>query len=393
MKTKDAFKIALLNSRRISVKRKIFIVITSLCFLLLSFLFCFYKTFKDVVNSISYGQNDSKIISVYEKTDKYDEYKKIIDGYKNKNIVYVSEFENSLYGYRDLDNNLGFNILRDMKYYTPKVTKGSAIKTTGQIICPERASDRNFDDLKYEELEDLTKMIGKNVTLYFKDGNTKEKVAKTFKLVGTYNADYSYSYNDCYISSVDYDNIQNETKEEIKGDSVVKLFDIYVNKYKNVKEVNDYLNSQGIITSVSEVDDAFVNYSLFLSMLLLVIMIIVLTIILSKFFKSYYQEENYNIALYKALGFNDKSLIKILFFELEIIMFIAMILAIISLIILSIAVRIYLKQFVSFRAVRIAIPFMAFILYYVIISLINHSLIKSDIKNVSKYSVKVLSEL
>ena len=192
---------------------------------------------------------------------------------------------------------------------------------------------------------------------------------------------------------VDYDNIQNETKEEIKGDSVVKLFDIYVNKYKNVKEVNDYLNSQGIITSVSEVDDAFVNYSLFLSMLLLVIMIIVLTIILSKFLKSYYQEENYNIALYKALGFNDKSLVKILFFELEIIMFIAMILAIISLIILSIAVRIYLKQFVSFRAVRIAIPFMAFILYYVIISLINHSLIKSDIKNVSKYSVKVLSEL
>ena len=122
-------------------------------------------------------------------------------------------------------------------------------------------------------------------------------------------------------------------------------------------------------------------------------MIIVLTIILSKFFKSYYQEENYNIALYKALGFNDKSLVKILFFELEIIMFIAMILAIISLIILSIAVRIYLKQFVSFRAVRIAIPFMAFILYYAIISLINHSLIKSDIKNVSKYSVKVLSEL
>lgn len=236
-------------------------------------------------------------------------------------------------------------------------------------------------------------MIGKNVTLYFKDGNTKEKIAKTFKLVGTYNADYSYSYNDCYISSVDYDNIQNETKEEIKGDLVVKLFDIYVNKYKNVKEVNDYLNSQGIITSVSEVDDAFVNYSLFLSILLLVIMIIVLTIILSKFFKSYYQEENYNIALYKALGFNDKSLVKILFFELEIIMFIAMILAIISLIILSIAVRIYLKQFVSFRAVRIAIPFMAFILYYVIISLINHSLIKSDIKNVSKYSVKVLSEL
>ena len=211
--------------------------------------------------------------------------------------------------------------------------------------------------------------------------------------MGTYNADYSYSYNDCYISSVDYDNIQNETKEEIKGDSVVKLFDIYVNKYRNVKEVNDYLNSQGIITSVSEVDDAFVNYSLFLSILLLVIMIIVLTIILSKFFKSYYQEENYNIALYKALGFNDKSLVKILFFELEIIMFIAMILAIISLIILSIAVRIYLKQFVSFRAVRIAIPFMAFILYYVIISLINHSLIKSDIKNVSKYSVKVLSEL
>lgn len=236
-------------------------------------------------------------------------------------------------------------------------------------------------------------MIGKNITLYFKDGNTKEKVAKTFKLVGTYNADYSYSYNDCYISSVDYDNIQNETKEEIKGDLVVKLFDIYVNKYKNVKEVNDYLNSQGIITSVSEVDDAFVNYSLFLSILLLVIMIIVLTIILSKFFKSYYQEENYNIALYKALGFNDKSLVKILFFELEIIMFIAMILAIISLIILSIAARIYLKQFVSFRAVRIAIPFMAFILYYVIISLINHSLIKSDIKNVSKYSVKVLSEL
>ena len=213
------------------------------------------------------------------------------------------------------------------------------------------------------------------------------------KLVGTYNADYSYSYNDCYISSVDYDNIQNEIKEEIKGDLVVKLFDIYVNKYKNVKEVNNYLNSQGIITSVSEVDDAFVNYSLFLSILLLVIMIIVLTIILSKFFKSYYQEENYNIALYKALGFNDKSLVKILFFELEIIMFIAMILAIISLIILSIAVRIYLKQFVSFRAVRIAIPFMAFILYYVIISLINHSLIKSDIKNVSKYSVKVLSEL
>jgi len=211
--------------------------------------------------------------------------------------------------------------------------------------------------------------------------------------VGTYNADYSYSYNDCYISSVDYDNIQNEIKEEIKGDLVVKLFDIYVNKYKNVKEVNNYLNSQGIITSVSEVDDAFVNYSLFLSILLLVIMIIVLTIILSKFFKSYYQEENYNIALYKALGFNDKSLVKILFFELEIIMFIAMILAIISLIILSIAVRIYLKQFVSFRAVRIAIPFMAFILYYVIISLINHSLIKSDIKNVSKYSVKVLSEL
>lgn len=387
------FKIALLNSKKMSFKRKIFIAITVLCLLILSFLFCFYGMYKNFINNIYNNQNESKIIAIYDTYDKYNEYESIINSYNNENIVYVEKMGSSLFGYIDIDYNYSFRLLRNLKYYAPEIVRGSSLKNESEIVCPQRASYNNFDNLRYDELIDMNKRIGSNITLYFQSDNN-EVIKKDFKLVGTYNADYSYSYNDCYIMQSEYEDITNTLKnKEYDDKTYVNLFNIYVNSYKNVDEINNYLNQHNITTSIVTIDDSFLNYSLLLAFLLLIIMTIILTIILIKFYKSYYQEEYYNIALYKALGYDDKSICKIIYFEIEIILFVALIVASVLLLMLIVGVTIYLKQFVSFRLTKINFPYLPFIIYYLVISIINYLFLKSDIKSVSNYSVKGLSEL
>lgn len=388
----SSINIAFLNSKKLSIKRKVFIIITVLCLLILSFLFCFYNMYKNFIDSIYNNQNDSKIISVYNTLDEYSSFEKVIDSYNNSNIVYVEKNVYSLYGYVDNTNRYSFKLNRDLNYFVPDTEFGRKLKSEGEIICPSKASYYNFDNLKYNELIDLKNMIGNKITLSFHNG--VNSIVKDYILVGTYNADLFYSYNDCYIKQSEYDFIVNNLKDRYTdNDTYVNLFNIYVNNYKNVNEVNQYLVENGISTSVVSIDDSFLNYSLLLSYLFLIIMVIILSIFLIKFYKSYYQEEYYNIALYKALGYDENFICKIMFWEIEIILFIALIIATFLLCIIIFGVTMYLKQFVIFRLARINFPIIAFMLYFLLISIINYLFLKADMKSISSYSVKGLSEL
>lgn len=388
------FKLAVLNSKKLSIKRKIFLLVTILCFLVLSFLFCFYKMYDNFIYNIYNNQIESKIISIYDSYKNFDKYDNLISNYENDNIVFIDKMSYSLSGFINNYSGENFKLERNLKGFMPHVIMGRNIVDNGEIVCPKRSSNKNFDSLKYNELTDMSDKLNKNITLLFKNSRNAEYISKSFKLVGLYDADLSYSYNVCFINSFEYEELALQVKDNVVDDETyVNLFNIYVNDYKNVNEINEYLKDNGINATVVEVDDTLLNYVKIMSYILLIIMVIVLTIFLLKFYKSYYQEEYYNIALYKVIGFNDKNIVKLLFYEIEIILFIAMIIASILLSFIILIVTFYLRQYVSFRLVNINFPFLEFIIYYLFISIFNYLFLREDIKKISHYSIKGLKDL
>lgn len=396
MKIKDLFILGIKSLKHLSLKKKIFLVIQIFIMLLILIPFSFYSVFSNASNTIVDNQFEFREISLYGTSKDYEKYQDVLDDYENEHIIYIDELAvPSINGYTNKDSENNFTLKRALDNFTPITTNGNDLKDEFDIICPEMASDNYFENLNYDELINLDAKIGDIITLNFY--NKDEYIfSQDFKLVGTYNADFYYSYDTCYILNTTYENILskiNTTNYENDENSVKALFTLYIDSEKNVADIINYLENEDIIVSVPELEDSFVHYILLLSLVIMIILTIISIILLINYFKNYYYEEYYNISLYKALGFKDRDIINIIFIENILLILISLIISIILFIILKYIVTIYLHQFVAFRIVEINLSIIPLVIYYLIVAILNYVFLKIDINEISKLSIKGIGEL
>lgn len=396
MKTKELFLLGFKSLKFLSLRKKIFLVIQIVIMLLILIPFGFYSVFSNAAETIINNQYEFREISLYGTSNDYEKYKSVLNEYENNHIVYIDELATpNIRAYTSVDSRNNFILKRKIEGFVPEVTNGNELNNKYDIICPEMATDVNFEELNYNDLINLEEKIGKTINLNFLNSDDELVFSQEFNIVGTYNADFYYSYDTCYILNNTFDEILSKINSDLKEDSdtVKDLFILYVDSNENVEEITNYLENNDIMVSVPKLDDKIVNYILLLSIFIMIILVITSIIILINYFKNYYKEEYYNIALYKALGFKEKDIIKIIFIENILLIFVALIVSIVLFIFLKIIVTLYLHQFVAFRIAEIRLSIIPLFIYYLVIILLNYVFLKIDINEISSMSIKRIGEL
>lgn len=394
MKIKEAFNLALKSLKKISLREKIFIIVITIIFLLILIPFTIYGVFTNEVSFLNENDTDLKIIGIYKDEDKTLGNQYYIDIIKNnEHVVYIDDGSRFLYGYLDKNNRYSdYDFEKAIDGLVPKVTKGKNIQNENEIICPEYfTSDIVASGVKTSELINMKDSIGKEIKLTFfqdKSKNDSAQITKSLTLVGTFDGDKIGNYDTCYMEISTFKEIDEITKT-LNDSTYIPFLDVYVDSRKNIDEVNDYLLSQGLNSSVtSSIDDSFILNILFLSVIILIFVIIGSVIILFSYFKRYYKEEYKNIALLKALGYTNKDISKIILLESIFLIGIGLIISVILFILISWGFNIYFQGIADYRHVKISFPILPITIYYAIIIGLNYVIIKSDNYILDKMSVE-----
>lgn len=395
MKIKDAIFLAHKNNKAIT-KRIIFIIIITLIFILIFVPFTFYKTYKKAVDEILNSTPDLRIIEIdSESIDKFSSIK-----LNNKHIVkilYNNEYYIKYAFMNDIDNANHITVKPNYNFFTPNTVYGTNLKNEYDIICPSKLAFGVFDDKNINDFFDMTKFLNEEIPLTFYKivynslTGREESIPNTynFRVVGLYDAQKSYSYGTCYISEKTLNSIVDDTRPYNIEDYYYTV-SIFVDKYKNVSEITKILDQNNIEYFVSKLDTDFLDVTLKVSLLLVIIFILGSIFILNIYLKIYLKERTKNIILYKALGFEQKDIKKILSFSIFELLIISILYSIIFIFILKYIILFVLKDNVTFLGLNIKISFLPAFLYFAIIYLIFKLVIN---KNTNRIYSKSLGEI
>ncbi len=397
MKVKENIKLALKSLKRLTLKKKIFVALEIVLLILMLAPFTFYLIYNHFEKIMETYQFDYKQVAIYGTTSKYEEYDKIISQYDNKHVTYIDKGKGAYLSAKDSVNNYSFVLQRGVKGFIPITTNGKTIEDKNDIICPEMFFEKFFyPDALSNNLIDFRKDIAnETVVLKFYDEYTDTELVKEFYLKDTYNADAYYTYNSCFINNDTFEEIYDAMSYQNNYDenAMVMLYTLYVDETKNVAEVVNFLNENNIPNSVAFSMNDFIAYSLALSFFLLILMIVISSFLIMKFIKDYYEEEYRNIALYKALGFNNQDIINIIFWEIMCLLIFSLVVAFIIFIVVKIGLLIYFKRYISFRTMKIFFPIVPVIVYYAVLAFSSYKFLQIDINKIVDYSIKEIGEL
>lgn len=373
-------------------KQKIFTVILVILFTFIVIPFAFYNVFKMASDITHQYSNDFKTVRIYTSNEEEaHQYYEKISALDLKNIIkidYPVKSSISAYLGKEKDN---FKLHRGFEGYIPKLTSGREIQNDYEIICPEKAFMGVFDDIKSSELIDMKSKLNEDFSFkFYKDNDFTNALLKeeSFNLVGTYNADFSYSYNVCYISEKLFDSFYNDIIEDKENSSMI----IYANDNESAQKIKQELNDLGIAAFVPVLVDDFVPTILFVSLMLLLISIVFVSMFLIFHISNYIKEENNNIALYRICGMNDAQVLNVIYGEYFAIVTKALLYAFVIIVFLRFIINSYLKSFIFFRAVNINISFYPLIILYLVILIIGYILFKMDSKKLYQLEIREIKE-
>ena len=361
MKLIDTFKLALKNIKENSLRRNIYIIIIALFSIIISIPFFVYDLGL-YVDRISQDLSEFKFVKI--NGDLSEDDIKYLKDYKSDYIV-KKDFAiiNNILGEDGKATNLVMKEMIDK--HVPELEDGRYPTKDGEILCPSLMSSSNhLSDMSalYEvDLQDTIKL-----TLQNKESS--ETFEHEYKVVGTYNGDYLMSYSTCYVPTQEYKKLYDEYDNE----QIIKSKGFYVDTAEHAIEIANDIKEHGISTFVTRNDLSFMTKLLQLGIILMSVVCIVVLFIALIFIFSYYKAEIKRIALYKSLGYNKKEINRIIFIELIIQTLLACLLAIILVKASGIFIEHYAKKFIEYRLLKIRIPKIPFIIYYLVVILFGY---------------------
>lgn len=390
--------------KKLSLKKKVFIAIEIIMLVLILIPFAVFSLYFNFFNDANNRDIDSRIIHIVDKEDKYEEYKKLLNKYDKKHISYIKSgetLETSAYETTEYANKKmgSYYVVKDIKGLTPKVNKGKYPENENEIIMPDKGGNYNVE--KTSELINYKRKIGEDITFYFRTKD-EEIISKTYKIVGTYDSSFYINFTDGYLNDESFDSLANELglekeihfeKEEKNENRYYQLFTIYVDDYRNLKKVEKDLVDLGMPASAAYFEEGILGVFLSITLALSILFTIGSALMFINYLTGYYKTEYKSIALYKALGYKNKDIIKILASECMALIIYAAVFVIPIYIIITLGVELYFKQFVGYNIVRISLPIIPLFCYFGVLLLLNYLFIKADINEIDKLAIRKMNEL
>lgn len=265
------------------------------------------------------------------------------DGHYNMNGM--TSFRNN----ENMDGNIRLRGGDDR--FIPKVIKGESFdeNQSNVGIIPQRF----YPSMKIESLSTLDKadyingddLIGKWITAEygeydysnFDDIKVVKKHTYSFKVVGVYDSVSSYCEDSvCFIPIQDVIKINDIANGNLYDYvSEPDIFLTVVDKYENAQTVIDTINSNGYIAEIAMTfNTAFGNLIIIVGNILAVILIIICTFNLMFSLNSNVKNRTGEIGLLKCIGYTNKNLYTIIFLELGILVFAAIVISILILLLI-----------------------------------------------------------
>lgn len=319
------FRLSFINLKR----NKINIIFALLIFILNTLVITglsFYKDIVDMWNDNIRKSYDFNLVNV----SGYEDINSLAIKTKKNSHVRDVFFSNEFMSYAVLEEAKKYDFSGDISLIgtipgTKKILYGNDLNNEYDIICPSvffpdaNAYSGKYD---YDKVFDLKKMINKSIALKYVG---LEDVK--FNLVGVFDSTYDYSLVDtCYISHDDMKKLNNKYQPNFtnKNSLFVLLDDI-----SNVDEVfQDYKNLE--ITFVKTIDTEVGDKILFITSILILIFMIIVTIFIYFLSSRRIINEYKNIAIYKIIGYTNKNIKCIFYYENLILILASIMLSLIS---------------------------------------------------------------
>lgn len=377
MKDLELFKISHKSNKGIG-KKTIFIVVITIVLLLIFIPFTFYKTYKMAVNDILNSQYEFRIINIYDEN----EIKKLSPALRKelttkKEVIKIfdrRQKRSSVQGYiYDLNKNDFMDINPAIEKFTPQIIEGNSLKDTNDIICPNNMAFGVFSDMNKNDLTNMSDYLGKNIIVTVPKLMYNNETGKTyydyykykFKLVGLYDPSLLYSYSSCYIKEDRLLSIAEETFP-YNINEYEEITSIYISNYRDVKNVTNFLDQNGISYQVPYMELGFLDFTLILSLVSTIILTIISLFILNIYFKLFLKEKTPQIALYKALGYNKQEIQKIVFYSMLEMLLQSLIISFIILLTAKFILMAILNQNITYTGINIRISFLPVIIYFIV---------------------------
>lgn len=377
MKDLELFKISHKSNKGIG-KKTIFIVVITIVLLLIFIPFTFYKTYKMAVNDILNSQYEFRIINIYDEN----EIKKLSPALRKelttkKEVIKIfdrRQKRSSVQGYiYDLNKNDFMDINPAIEKFTPQIIEGNSLKDTNDIICPNNMAFGVFSDMNKNDLTNMSDYLGKNIIVTVPKLMYNNETGKTyydyykykFKLVGLYDPSLLYSYSSCYINEDRLLSIAEETFP-YNINEYEEITSIYISNYRDVKNVTNFLDQNGISYQVPYMELGFLDFTLILSLVSTIILTIISLFILNIYFKLFLKEKIPQIALYKALGYNKQEIQKIVFYSMLEMLLQSLIISFIILLTAKFILMAILNQNITYTGINIRISFLPVIIYFIV---------------------------
>lgn len=297
----------------------------------------------------------------------------------------------------DIDNLPGeIQIRAILNDKTIKIVNGKMPKNDNEIVVPVSFYPHGQGVIDNKKILIGKDLIGKEITLYSEKGYysvTDEAFSKQWKknrksinakIVGTYNPEYGmYEKNTCFGTKKLIEQLKDDYGSSqvniVAGKEPQVTYMEYgrmliVDKYKNVKDVAEYLENNNFEYSIAMIFDEL-EYGLILIIPLIIsIIIIVITITLIKnFINKKYKNNHEYLGLLRTLGYNETQIKKIMLYENIYVVLISTIIAFVLYLITFIIVKNVssIFSYVDYFSVTIRKPYLYIIiltillLYYV----------------------------
>lgn len=412
MNYKDCIKIALKNIKIYKLQSIIFVISITLLIILGNIFLNYSYTIDTFYNNFTKYSSDARTIFAYKKSKEEDKtYQDNLDDILNYNhIIYGS---NSSYNVsnakiKEISNDKLIYLYPYSNNYPEKIHYGRKKENNNEIICPRYLSKIDNPKTK-KDLIDMKKYLNKEITTTFYQTNiidrdvSKENLIETinFKVVGLYdNSLYDEgAYEKCYIDSNLAIDLYEKTKT-IYNKEYLKKYQIeiqengsygefIVDSVSNIEEVTNLLEENGYETEGALfIDTTSKNLKNIFSYSLFVALFIIIAFIISFYINNILKKRKKDIALYKTLGYKNKTINKILFYQILILYLIAFILNItISLIGITIINNI-LSFYISKNGFYLTISFLREVIYFMLLLLLVYINIRISKESIDRLQIR-----
>ncbi len=361
--------------------RKKMTIILVLVSIIIIFLFSFKNTITNfftngVIKDIGY-----RTLFVLRDDELYTE-KEMIE--QLKNIKHVSEvFPDREYytvlNIKGNDFNGTISLTGSSDNTHPIISYGKNLKYDNEIICPEKFyPDENIIEnktIKNNEFINMKKHIGETILIDYRkiideQNYSFEKKQMKLKIVGTYkNSPAFVDESRCYGTYHLVGKITNDIYENVDMTSQTDSIMVQVDSLENIESVIKEISKKGhLVSQALSFDNTLLNIITKATYIILIISFIFVISIIMYINNRDYENSISRVNILRSIGFKDKDIFKINYFEKNILgINIFIILSIIiSILILAYKILIYYKPFI-FSKIPITLDSSSILITFILI--------------------------